>query len=154
MCLCMYFLFFYPSFLRMAFFWHISGTMDDSSKEMQEDRLPVNPDANPSNVTADNETEARSTAPTIGYKRQRMSKAIIARGPRPSDIDSNEDVSRDADKDPEFDKDNEREADKDIEDHPRKAKRQKSSGNEGFRNRGSPARLYKLNKSLISVQKG
>ena len=56
-----------------------------------------------------------------------MSKAIIARGPRPSDIDSNEDVSRDADKDPEFDKDNEREADKDIEDHPRKAKHQKSS---------------------------
>ena len=59
-----------------------------------------------------------------------MSKAIITHGPGPSDIDSNEDVSRDADKDPEFDKDNEREADKDIEDHPRKAKRQKSSGNE------------------------
>ena len=59
-----------------------------------------------------------------------MSKAIIARGPRPSDIDSNEDVSRDADKDPEFDKDNKREADKDIEDHPRKAKRQNSSKTE------------------------
>ena len=56
-----------------------------------------------------------------------MSKAIIAHGPRPSDIDSNEDVSRGADKDPKFDKDNEREADKDIEDHPRKAKHQKSS---------------------------
>ena len=59
-----------------------------------------------------------------------MSKAIIAHGPRPSDIDSNEDVSRDADKDPEYYKDNKLEADKDIEDHPRKAKRQKSSGNE------------------------
>ena len=59
-----------------------------------------------------------------------MSKAIIARGPRPSDIDSNKDVSTEADKDPKFDKDNEREPDKDIEDHPRKAKRQKSSGNE------------------------
>ena len=59
-----------------------------------------------------------------------MSQAIIARGPRPSDIDSNGDVSIDADKAPEFDKDNEREPDKDIEDHPRKAKRQKSSGNE------------------------
>ena len=33
--------------------------MDGSSKEMQEDRLPVNPDADPSNVTADNETEVR-----------------------------------------------------------------------------------------------
>ena len=53
------YVFFYPWFLRMAFFWHIPGTMDDSSKEMQEDCLPVNPDADPSNVTSDNETEVR-----------------------------------------------------------------------------------------------
>jgi hypothetical protein len=66
--------------------------------------------------------------PIIGYKRRRGAKGIITHGAWPSDIDSNEDISTDADNAPGPDKDIC--LGKDPEDRPKKAKRQKNAGNE------------------------
>nr|XP_040249552.1 uncharacterized protein LOC120967028 [Aegilops tauschii subsp. strangulata] len=92
--------------------------------------------------------EPRSSAPITGYKRQRT-KAVIARGKRPDDIISNENSNESQAADA---------RNKNVEgadvDQPPKAKRQKTGGTEGCRNRASPARLFKLNKDFVPDQKG
>ncbi|XBI46740.1 hypothetical protein VPH35_110898 [Triticum aestivum] len=96
----------------------------------------------------EHQTQPRSSAPITGYKRMRT-KAADARGKRPDDIISNENSNESQPADA---------GNKNVEcadiDQPPKAKRQKTGGTEGRRNRASPARLFKLNKDLVPYQKG
>ncbi|XBI61373.1 hypothetical protein VPH35_042179 [Triticum aestivum] len=96
----------------------------------------------------EHQAQPRSSAPITGYKRMRT-KAVVSRGKRPDDIISNENSNESQT----ADAGNKNVEGADVE-QPPKAKRQKTGGTEGRRNRASPARLFKLNKDLVPDQKG
>ncbi|XBI37301.1 hypothetical protein VPH35_122653 [Triticum aestivum] len=95
----------------------------------------------------EHQTQPRSSAPITGYKHMRT-KAVITRRKRPDDIISNENSNESQAADA---------GNKNVEgadvDQPPKAKRQKTGGTEGRRNRASPARLFKLNKDLVLTKR-